>query len=121
MMLWYFWIYSFFGFLLEKAFAAATHSPHRVRRCFLLLPLCPVYGLGMLAVLAVCIHPFLQLGIQYLLYKLAAFLAAVSAPESLCKLIDGLGGTFGLLLGMTGACALLLLVSILSSVAAVQL
>ena len=76
---------------------------------------------GMLAVLAVCVHPFLQLGIQYLLYKLAAFLAAVSAPESLCKLIDGLGGTFGLLLGMTGACALLLLVSVLSSVAAVRL
>lgn len=76
---------------------------------------------GMLAVLAVCIHPFLQLGIQYLLYKLAAFLAAVSAPQSLCRLIDGLGGTFGLLLGMTGACALLLLVSVLSSVAAVRL
>ena len=52
MILWYFWIYSFLGFLLEKAFAAATHSPHPVRRCFLLLPLCPVYGLGMLAVLA---------------------------------------------------------------------
>ena len=52
MILWYFWIYSFFGFLLEKTFAAATHSPHQVRRCFLLLPLCPVYGLGMLAVLA---------------------------------------------------------------------
>ena len=52
MVLWYFWIYSFFGYLLEKAFAAATHSPHPVRRCFLLLPLCPVYGLGMLAVLA---------------------------------------------------------------------
>ena len=52
MVLWYFWIYSFFGYLLEKAFAAATHSPHPVRRCFLLLPLCPVYGLGILAVLA---------------------------------------------------------------------
>ena len=52
MILWYFWIYSFLGFLLEKAFAAATHSPHPVRRCFLLLPLCPVYGLGMLAVLS---------------------------------------------------------------------
>ena len=74
---------------------------------------------GMLAVLAICIQPFLQLGIQYLLYKLAAFLAATAAPEGLCKLIDGLGGTFGLLLGMTGACAMLLLVSVLSSVAAV--
>lgn len=74
---------------------------------------------GMLAILAACAYPFLQLGIQYLLYKLSAFLAAaVGAPE-LCKLIDGLGGAFGLVLGMTGSCALLLLVSVLSSVAAV--
>ena len=50
-LLWYFWIYSFFGYLLEKGFAAATRSPHQVRRCFAVLPLCPVYGLGMLAVL----------------------------------------------------------------------
>lgn len=74
---------------------------------------------GMLAILAACAYPFLQLGAQYLLYKLSAFLAAaVGAPE-LCKLIDGLGGAFGLVLGMTGSCALLLLVSVLSSVAAV--
>ena len=50
--LWYFWIYSFLGFLLERMFAALTRAEHRARRCFLLLPLCPVYGLGMLAVLA---------------------------------------------------------------------
>ncbi len=50
--LWQFWTYSFLGFLLEKAFAAATGSARRARRCFLLLPLCPVYGLGALAVLA---------------------------------------------------------------------
>lgn len=74
---------------------------------------------GMLAILAACAYPFLQLGMQYLLYKLSAFLAsAVGAPE-LCKLIDGLGGAFGLVLGMTGSCALLLLVSVLSSIAAV--
>ena len=52
MALWYFWIYSFFGWLVERAFAAATRSEDRRRRCQLLLPLCPVYGLGMLAVLA---------------------------------------------------------------------
>lgn len=52
MVLWYFWIYSFLGYLLERAFAAVTHAEHQGRRCFLLLPLCPVYGLGMLAVLA---------------------------------------------------------------------
>jgi len=50
--LWYFWIYSFLGYLVERAFAAATQAERRERKCFLLLPLCPVYGLGMTAVLA---------------------------------------------------------------------
>ena len=31
------------------------------------------------------------------------------------KLIDGLGGAFGLLLGAVGSCALLLLISLISS------
>ena len=50
-MIWYVWIYSFLGYLLEKVFAWATRSEHQGRKCFLALPLCPVYGLGMLAVL----------------------------------------------------------------------
>lgn len=50
--LWYFWFYSFLGWGLERIFAALTHSSSQRRRCFLLLPLCPVYGLGMLTVLA---------------------------------------------------------------------
>ncbi len=44
--LWYFIIYSFCGFLLEVAFARAIRHPKRDRKCLLLLPLCPVYGLG---------------------------------------------------------------------------
>ena len=52
MWLWYFWIYSFLGYLVEKLFAKVTHAQQQGRKCFLLLPLCPVYGLGMLAVLA---------------------------------------------------------------------
>lgn len=50
--LWIFWIYSFLGYLLEKLFAWWIGSPHQVRKCCRLLPLCPVYGLGMAAVLA---------------------------------------------------------------------
>lgn len=50
--LWRFWIYSLLGCLLERVFAAVIKSPRRTRRCFLLLPMCPVYGLGVLAVLA---------------------------------------------------------------------
>lgn len=49
---WYFWFYSVLGWLVELAFAAAVRSEDRRRRCLLFLPLCPVYGLGMLAVLA---------------------------------------------------------------------
>lgn len=43
---WYILIYSFLGFLLEVAYARLTHAPRRGRKCLLLLPLCPVYGLG---------------------------------------------------------------------------
>lgn len=49
---WQFLLYSFLGYLLEKGFAALMGSPRQTRKCFLLLPLCPVYGLGVLAVLA---------------------------------------------------------------------
>ena len=48
---WYILLYGFLGYLLEKSFAYATKSSRRVRKCFLLLPVCPVYGLAMAAVL----------------------------------------------------------------------
>ena len=48
---WLFLLYSLGGYVLEKLYAAVRRPPHRVRKCFLLLPLCPVYGLAMLAVL----------------------------------------------------------------------
>ena len=44
---WYFMAYSFIGYCLEKIYAAAIHAPRQTRKCFLLLPLCPVYGLAM--------------------------------------------------------------------------
>ena len=48
---WYFLFYSFLGYLLEKLFARMTHAQRQVRKCFLLLPLCPVYGLALCALL----------------------------------------------------------------------
>ncbi len=71
---------------------------------------------GMLAVLAICLLPFLRLAVQYLLYKLTAFLAATVGSAPLVGLIDALGSAFGLVLGMAGCCSLLLLISIASSV-----
>ena len=77
--------------------------------------------LGMLAVLATCLSPFISMGVQYLLYKLTALLAGLSGGGSIVTLIDALGSAFGLVLGMVGACAALLLISITSSVSLVLL
>ena len=74
---------------------------------------------GTLAVLAICVFPFLKLGLQYLLYKLTACCSMVVGQAELCKFIQGLGGAFGLLLGMTGSSALLLMLSVLSCIAVV--
>ena len=57
---WNFTVYSFFGYLLERLFAAVVRSENQIRRCFRLLPLCPVYGLAVTAVLALP-QPLLQL------------------------------------------------------------
>lgn len=51
-MFWSFLLYSFLGFLLEVVYARVTRSSKRDRKCLLFLPLCPVYGLGALGILA---------------------------------------------------------------------
>lgn len=47
-----FLFYSLGGYALEKLFARCIRSPNRVRKCFLFLPLCPVYGLAMTILIA---------------------------------------------------------------------
>ncbi len=74
---------------------------------------------GLLVVLALCVTPFLRLALQYLVYKLAAALCSVVAQPKLSGLIDAIGSAFGLVLGMTGAGALVLLVSLVSAIGAV--
>lgn len=74
---------------------------------------------GTLTILAVCLSPFLQLGVHYLVYKLAAALSATVADSDTVGLIDGIGGAFGLVLGMTASCAVMLLISLISGLSAV--
>jgi stage III sporulation protein AE len=71
---------------------------------------------GMLAVLSICIVPFLQLGVHYLVYKLVSALSATIFDGGISGLISSIGGAFGLILGMTGSCALLLLISAVSAI-----
>lgn len=74
---------------------------------------------GLMVVLAICLTPFLHLAVQYLVYRAAAALCAAVAQPRLSGLIDAIGSAFGLVLGMTGAGALVLMVSLVSAVKAV--
>lgn len=44
--IWYFYLYSFLGFLLELIYARAIGARKLDRKCHFFLPVCPVYGLG---------------------------------------------------------------------------
>ena len=76
---------------------------------------------GTLGVLAICAYPFLHLGIQYLLYRGAGFLAELTGGGTLPKLIGGLGSAFALVLGMTASCAAVLLAAIVAAMGAAGL
>ena len=75
--------------------------------------------LGIFAILAVCLTPLLRLGVQFLLYKLAAFAAGLMGTKALGDFLDRLGEAFALVFAMTAACALVLLVSMLVATAMV--
>ena len=71
---------------------------------------------GLLVVLAICLTPFLRLAMQYLTYKATAALCATVNQSCLSRLIDAIGTAFGLVLGMTGAAAILLMISLVSAI-----
>ena len=71
---------------------------------------------GTLVILGFCVVPFLYLGVQYLVYKLVAMLASVLYQGTISDLIDQIGAAFGLVLGMLGSCALLVLISLIGTI-----
>lgn len=75
---------------------------------------------GTLALLGVCLAPFLHLGCQYLFYQAASLVSAAAGPAKLTKLISMLGDAFALVLAMVGSAAVVLLAALLSSMAAVS-
>lgn len=66
---------------------------------------------GLLAILAICIVPFLRIGIQYLLLKLTAAVCGAFGIREATDLINSVSTAMGLLLAMTGTTCLLLLIS----------
>lgn len=67
---------------------------------------------GMLAVIAVWIGPFLEIGAQYLLLKVTCAVCESFSAAGSCKLIEDFATAMGLLLAMTGTVCILLLISI---------
>lgn len=99
------------GSILSDASAALLGGAAMVRN--------GVGVLGLLAVLALCVTPYLTLGTHYLLYRAAALLTQSYCGKSMGSLLDGFGDVFAFLLGMVGSASLILFVSVISMMKAV--
>lgn len=77
-----FFLYSFLGFCLEWTFARLVSHETAPRKCLLVLPICPVYGLGALAILFL---PASALERPEQVFLLGSILA--TAVEYLCSLL----------------------------------
>jgi len=73
---------------------------------------------GTLLILSSCVHPFLRLGVRYLLYKCAAILSSLLSRSPVSKLIAQIGTAFGMVLAMTGAGATVTLISVMTTLMA---
>lgn len=70
-------------------------------------------ALGVLGVLAICLAPLVRLGVQYLLYRAAAFFCGLVGTDTLRGFLEQLSDAFSLVLAMTAGGAFLLLASLL--------
>lgn len=67
---------------------------------------------GIFAVIAVCIGPFLQIGVQYLLLKLSGAVCHMFGYKPAVDLVDDFSTGMGLTLAMTGTVCMLILISL---------
>lgn len=71
--------------------------------------------LGVFSVLALCLAPLVRLGLQYLLYRAAAFFCGMVGSDALRGFLEQLSSAFSLVLAMTAGGAFLLLAAFLIS------
>lgn len=67
---------------------------------------------GLFVIIAICLGPFLKIGIQYLLLKLTTAVCSVFIKKDTFHMLQEMTGAMGLVLAMTGTVCLLLLISI---------
>lgn len=75
---------------------------------------------GFLAVAAICLTPFLTLGLHYLVYKGTAAFTEALADKRMAELVSDVGAAFGMLLALVGCGGIMLFFSIISSMKAVS-
>ncbi len=68
---------------------------------------------GLIAVIAIWITPFLQIGIRYLLLKITASVCGVFGVKQVSALTGAFSDAMGLLLGMTSAICVILAISLI--------
>lgn len=66
---------------------------------------------GLLALIAITVGPFINIGIQYLLLKASAALCGLFADKEITGMIVDFGSAMGLLLAMTGTVCLIMVIS----------
>jgi len=74
----------------------------------------------LIAVCAICIVPFVALGIKYLLFKLAAAVVELTPCTSGSALLSDLGTAYGLLLGLLGSNVIMVFISFAAAMKAVS-
>jgi stage III sporulation protein AE len=74
---------------------------------------------GLVATAAICVLPFLRLGINYLLYKACAGLTGAIAHSRICSAVETISNAFGMILGLVGSGAIMLFLSVISFMKAV--
>ena len=75
---------------------------------------------GMLAVLAMCVAPFAALGINCLIFKASAALIKAFDTSSISNLINGFGNSIGMILALVGSSGIMIFISIISCIKAVN-
>ena len=75
---------------------------------------------GLLAAAAICLGPFLAIGVKYLIYKGVSALSQSICEKRLSDMIGEIGTAFGLLLGLVGAGGILLFLSLVAGMKAVS-
>ena len=76
---------------------------------------------GMLGLFSIVLTPFITLGVNYFLFKVASALLSPMCNQKLGTLLEQIGGGIGIVFGMTSTAVVLVFISIVSGMFVVGL